>query len=273
MRARSRLWSALVLCPLSVLVCLAGCRNSCDLLEAELRTRELQLADLRSANDHLVAHNEALQHEIVVLRGGTPLKPSPEEASQTYSLRSIVLGRQTGGLDEDGQPGDEALQVLVEPRDSDGHTIKAPGTLIVQAVEITPAGLKKPLCSWEVSADSLRRSWKNGLLTTGYALVLPWKSWPTTDKVRVVAQFTLSDGRMFEAEKDVTVRVVPAAHRKSIPPASGAPGEGPVLPPPNKLDGTEVMWWKSDPAQSPTQPKRPLIEAVEFRAPVPLSDQ
>ena len=81
------------------------------------------------------------------------------------------------------------LQVFVEPRDGDGHTLKAPGTLTVHAFEITTEGLKKPLCSWEVSANESRRSWKSGLLSTGYSLVLPWKVWPSYDKVRVVAQF------------------------------------------------------------------------------------
>jgi hypothetical protein len=280
MRAPRRLRSCFVLCPLSFVLVLCGCHGgNCDLVEAELRTREMQLADLRAERDNLVAHNQALQREVCSLRGGSPYKMSPEEASQTYTLRSLVLGRQTGGLDEDGQPGDEALQVQVEPRDGDGHTIKAPGTLRVHAAEITTEGLKNPLCSWELSADELRRTWKNGLFSTGYSLVLPWKVWPSNEKVRVVAQFTLSDGRVFEAEKDVMVRLVPAAHRK---PTTGPPPavDGPPLPPPRKLEGGEGFSWRSvlgRPAPAPAAPwwkqpeeKTPLIQVIEFRAPVPL---
>jgi hypothetical protein len=279
MSARRRLRS-FVLCPLFLVLSVAGCRSNCDLVEAELRTREMQLADIRAERDNLVAHNLALQHEIGALRGGSPVKISPEEASQTYGLRSLVLGRQTGGLDEDGQPGDEALQVFIEPRDSDGHTIKTPGTLIVRATEITSEGLKKPLCAWEVAGDDLRRTWKNGLLSTGYSLVLPWKAWPTNDKVRVVAQLTLSDGRMFEAEKDVTIRLVPAAHRKP-PPGTPESVDGPALPPPHKVDGKDGVGWRAAPSRSVPAPaapwwqqpeqKAPLIEVIEFRAPVPIS--
>jgi hypothetical protein len=249
------------------LLLLAGCRGSnCDLVEAELRTREMQLADLRTERDNLHAYNESLQREIAALRGGAPIKISPEEASQTFTLRSLVLGRQTGGLDDDGHPGDEALQVLVEPRDQDGHTIKVPGTLVIRALEITPEGLKKPLSAWDVSGDALRRSWKSGLLTTGYYLVLPWKVCPSSEKVRVVAQLTLSDGRMFEAEKDVTVRLVPAAHRP--PPLPDVP-DGPTLPPPRKVDGADGVGWRS-PAKASSPEPAPLIDAVEFRAPVPM---
>jgi len=257
--------------PIAFCLVAAGCHSSNDLLEAELRTREMQLLDLRTERDHLVSHNDALQREIVALRGGSPMKLSPEEASQTFTLHGIALGRQTGGLDEDGRPGDEALQVLVEPRDVDGHPIKVPGKLVVQALEITPQGTKNPLSSCEIPPDALRRSWKSGLFTTGYLLNLPWKNWPTQDKMKVIAQLTLSDGRTFEAEKDITVRVAPAAIRK---PAPEPDGPALPLPPPRK-----VMWWKADPAHDNAtepasfvqpQPARPLIDAVKMGEPVPL---
>jgi len=127
-----------------------GCRSRSDLVEAELRTKE---NNLREAREELVreqAYNGALQRELVTLRGNPMVKISPEEASQTCTLKSITLGRQTGAFNDDNTPGDEALQVAVEPRDGDGHAIKAPGTLIVAALEVTPEGLKKPLCSWQI---------------------------------------------------------------------------------------------------------------------------
>jgi len=266
------------LLPVSVFLFASGCHSSnCDLVEAELRTREAQLLDLRTERDQLIAHNHALQREVGALRGGSPIKMTPEEASQTYTLRGIVLGRQTGGLDDDGRPGDEALQVLVEPLDVDGHPIKVPGTLIVQAVEITPEGHKNPLSAWELSCDELRRAWKSGLFTTGYSLVLPWKSWPSHEKMRVVARLTLTDGRWFEAEKDITVRLVPAANR--MPPQPDGPY---IVPPPRKVEGTSAMWWKVDPGQdTATQPagyvqppKKPsLLDGIEVGAPVALPSQ
>jgi hypothetical protein len=258
---------------------LTGCHNSCDLVEAELRTRELQLANLRDQLNQLRADNEALQHHIAAQTGGAPYKVSPDEAAQPTTLRKLVLGRQTGGVDEDGQPGDEALQVLVEPRDGDGHAVKAAGTLTVRAAEVTPEGLKKPLCSWEVNADTLRRAWKSGLLTTGYSLVLPWKAYPSNEKVRVIVQLTTGDGRTFEAEKDVTVRVVPVANRK-VPSEPADAGDGPQLPPPRKQDGGDGQGWRSAPTRADGaqpaglwQPNRKpsLADAVEIEAPVPMA--
>jgi hypothetical protein len=205
------------------------------------------------------------------------------------TLRRIVLGRQTGGLDDDGQPGDEALQVLVEPRDADGHTLKTPGTLIIRTLEISPEGMKKTHGSWQFSGEGLRRCWRSGLLSTGYYFVLPWKTFPSTEKMRVVATFILGDGRSFEAERDVTIRLVPTELRKA------APADIPDLPPAGPWLGPEPQQGlpklempgarrEENPAVTPLarseearrtahwqKPARiPLSEAVELLTPLAL---
>jgi hypothetical protein len=222
----------LLLAILTGFLCLAatGCRRS-DLVEAELRTRERELRETRSGLFQSEAYNQALQSEIHDLRKGSKL--TPERASQIYTIREVVLGRQTGGYDDDNLPGDEALQVVLEPRDPDGQAIKAPGHLRVTALEVSSEGLKTPLSTWEIPPQELRRTWRNGLLSTGYYVVLPWKNWPTSSRVRVVAQFILADGRVFEADKDVTIRL-PAPFRGPTPPgsATGCPtGSPPRMPP------------------------------------------
>jgi hypothetical protein len=194
----------------------AGCRHS-DLVEAELRTKESELRDIRCELMHSESHNEALQRELHAFHTIGAAKIPPELGSQIYTLKEIVLGRQTGGYDDDGCPGDEALQVVLEPRDTDDHAIKAPGFLHVEAVQINPEGLKMPLSAWDVPPDQLRRTWRTGLLSTGYYVVLPWKNWPTENRLRVTARFTLADNRLFEADKDVTIRLTPAAKRPPTP--------------------------------------------------------
>lgn len=193
----------------------AGCRGHCDLVEAELRTRERELRELREELQRAEACHGALEREIQALRPATPCPVTPEFAAQAYAVKELALGRLTGGVAEHDCGGDDALQVVVEPRDPDGHNIKAPGRLAVEALEITPEGLKAPLCAWEVPPDQLRRSWKSGMMVTGYVLVLPWKAWPNQPRLRVVARLTLPDGRLFEADRDVTVRVTPPEKRKA----------------------------------------------------------
>ena len=215
-----------------------GCRRA-DLVEAELRTRERELRESRADLNQSEAYNQALQSELRDVRSSSSSKLTSERASQIYTIREVVLGRQTGGYDDDNIPGDEALQVVLEPRDPDGQAIKAPGHLRVTALQISPEGLKTPLSTWEIPPQELRRTWRNGFLSTGYYVVLPWQNWPTTPRVRVIAHFTLADGRIFEADKDVTIRLRPDL-RGLTPPGSPPcpimppmpPADAPIIDPP-----------------------------------------
>jgi hypothetical protein len=175
------------------------------------------------------------------LRNGVCL--TPEGGASIYGVRKIVLGRATAGVDEDSVPGDEALRVWMEPKDADEHTIKSPGTLQVFVYEINSAGLKIPLSTWDVGDDKLKKAWTQGLLSTGYSVTLPWQVPPRVESLRVVARYTTADGRPFEADRDIKVRLLPgAAGRPEMPmvgetPAFHAlPGAcpvefGPILPP------------------------------------------
>lgn len=236
---------AFVLCVGSLLVILPGCRN-CDLVEAELRGRDAELRELREELHRMGLGNDALQREMRALRRNSPSKVPPEDATLIFSLKSISLGRQTGGYDDDDCPGAEALQIVLEPRDVDNHVIKAQGTMEIRVMEVSEEGLKTPLCSWHIPPEKLRRTWKSGLLSTGYFVTLPWKAWPSSESLRVAVSFTLADGRRFEADKDVTLRLTPAARRKSTPTVPSDPFLGPdpipaeQAPLPRRIEGGTV---------------------------------
>ncbi|MCS6851362.1 MAG: hypothetical protein NZ700_09375 [Gemmataceae bacterium] len=189
------------------------------MVERELHARENEVRELREELSKAEWYNEALLRELSEVRAGTSAKLSPELCSQVHTVKEIVLGRQTGGYDQDRCPGDDALQVVVEPRDPDGHALKAPGELHVTLLQVDAGGVKTPISSWDVPPDQLRRTWRQGLLSTGYHVILPWKVPPTTSKMRVVVQFILADGRVFEADKDFTIRLPP-----------GTEPRGPALP-------------------------------------------
>jgi hypothetical protein len=254
---------ATLLLTAGLLVAAVGCHHDTGHLESELRAREQEVRELREEMAKLEAYNLALQRDRSVQPDLTAAKPlPPEAAAQLTFVRNITLARQTGGYDGDGQPGDEALQVVVEPRDADNHTVKAPGTVIVTALEVTSEGIKKPLCTWQVSAEELRRSWKSGLLSTGYFLMLPWKTWPTVEKLRVVVQFTLADGRPFEADRDVTVKLAPASLRRSVPSEpETAPEPRKVEPPGPPMPSSTVL---------PASNRTGLSNAIQVLKPIPL---
>lgn len=210
----------------------SGCKtnNRYELIEAELRTRERELADTRAALDQsrnlLRAYEAAQSRAGVVPTAGGPFLP----------VKNVEIGRGTGGVDEDGAPGDEGLMVVIVPRDEDGSAVKVPGRALVAAWEITPAGLKNPIGSWDISSDALRRTWKSGFISTGYFVALPWQTLPSTDRVRVAVRLVASDGRAYEADRDVNVRPPFPPQNNVLPypstPLPGAPPGVPTVPPP-----------------------------------------
>lgn len=258
--------------PISVLLLASlagGCRN-CDRVENELRARDVQYREALEEMMRTEAVNEDLRRENEALRAGGKL--TPEQAAQTFGVKKIVLGRGTSGVDNDRVPGDEALQVWVEPRDASDHTIKAPGTIQLAVLEVNPQGGKQLLSTWDFTPDQVKLAWKQGLLSIGYMLEVKWKTPPRVETIRVVARFTLPDGRWFEADKDIKVRLMPgAASRPEAPP--GLQSEGPAFRP--TLEAVSVQptgkWSAAPNSQSPTWQREPLQDAVGLQRPMPVA--
>lgn len=240
----------------------AGCRQikeiggkneKHDLLEAELRTREREILELRAENQQLK------QLADIYVRGNPPggvivtgpvVTTTPPGAvvtsgsSETAIIRTLTLATGTGGRDDDGMPGDETLQVVISPKDADGTAVKVPGRATVTAFDILPEGQKVPIGRWDVTAEQLRKAWKGGLLGSGYFLPLQWDLPPTSSRVRVAVVFTTTDGRSFESDRDVTVKPLPGIGKPTptvMPPGPvmplNIPGGSTPLPPPK---GTTV---------------------------------
>jgi hypothetical protein len=252
------------------LLAAAGCRHANqELLESELRTKEIQYRELLDEHEKTEHHNQALEREIEAIRKGSRL--SSEQAAQTYNLKRIVLGRLTGGQDTDKKTGDDALLLAVEPRDGFDHVIKAPGHLTVWVLEITTQGVKRPLTTWEISPDQLARSWKSGLLSSGYVLTLPWKSYPTSENLRVVARLVTPDGRPFEADKDIRIRLVPGAEKMRPAPFDTEPNGPEILPRPADGAGRAPVRFETA-APAGHWEAAPLDGAVKLERPAPVTE-
>jgi hypothetical protein len=182
--------------------------------------------------------NEAMGNQFFQQQHGLP----PVDNTGLLPPKDITLGRGTGGVDDDRLPGDEALQLVVVPRDEDGNPVRIVGTLYVTVWEITPSGVKIPLSSWEVNSLDLRRTWRSGLLGSGYFVLLPWKKWPTQERLRVAVQLGLADGRLYEADKDISIRPPKATVEEKMPLLGPRPGiEERTSPLPPKLPVEERM--------------------------------
>ena len=186
---------------------LCGCKSSqkYDLIEAELRTRNRELDAARAELEHYRGLSHVYQSQLN--RTADP-KSVPGDVP-TVPLKEIALGSGTGGADQDSKPGDEALQVVLVPKDDDGSAVKVPGRVVVLAFEIAANGTKVPIGRWDVAPENLKKYWRSGVLTTGYFLAMQWDKPPTTEKLRVAVRMTTIDGRVYETDKDVMVKPLP----------------------------------------------------------------
>ena len=262
-------------------VFLFGCQKQQlqrDILESNMRQHERALQDANVELDNSRATTASLAAENRSFRG---LSFLPSLHHSKAAIKHLEFGRGTGGVDEDRANGDEMLQVVVEAKDTDGHTVKAPGTLHLQVYEVTTEGFKQPLSSWDISAEELRKSYKSGLFQSGHILVLPWKVIPNTPKIRLSAQLRLESGQAFEAEKDLTIRLaasplttqprgsIPAGLVPTLPsynpgPLGGFPTESGVLvlPPPIPTTPSAL-------APKPSLPETPVPAVTPLPTPLP----
>jgi hypothetical protein len=270
---------------LVLLATVSGCRhNHQDLLEAELRTREDEVYHLRQDLARAESFNYSLER--VHDPSCAPFAPDAvytdgPGAAMSGTVREVVLGRGTGGMDERDCPADGGLQVVVVPHDADGSAIKAPGQLHVEAFEVSSEGLKIPLSSWDVPSLQLSKQWRTGLLASGYFVALPWKALPHSEKLRVVMRFTtLPDNRPFEDDRTVTIRIPGALSRPAGPipietPPIDSQTNPPFFPkstpsyPPDRTEMAPIQDGPFFPTASSPKPREP---AASLSAPQPAED-
>jgi hypothetical protein len=251
-----------------------GCRSlRKDIVESQLSAREQDVRTLKSELERSEKLNFDLLRELQALRG----QPGPlgfvERPTPPYPVQSVRLGGLTAGRPNAALGGDDGLEVLIEVRDREDQALKVPGEALIEALEISPEGIKTPLAQWRLSVADLRGKWVQGLFNTGYRLELlfPQGCLPRQEKLRVVVRFTLLDGRIFEAEKDLRVRVVPEANRPLwSPPRTTPPSEPPTVSPlPSTPAGPSLPLPRETPTPPPMQPV-PLDSATPtLPAPTP----
>jgi hypothetical protein len=243
---------------------LAGCRSNTGKLESEIRTRDQMVREALEEQRRMEADNIHLRQELDALRHSHAKNPDMPPSS--FGVKRIVLNRATGGVDQDTTPGEELLQVVVEPRDSEDRAFRAPGLLQLYVLEITPQGIKTPLSMWEIPPDQLAPNWKSGLLGVGYTLTLPWKVLPVHENLRIIVRFVTPDQRAYEADRDIKVRLVPGALQKRppmipehIPMPHPAPGHeaGPIL-----LPTSQTSSWRREPAENPAPAQTQWVPGV-----------
>jgi len=216
-------------------------RQEQDLVEADLRSQERHIQELKAEVERKDGTIHGLDLEVEKLQQSAIKNQPAGEPQAPGVIKEISLGRLTGGYRNNPKSlYDDSVQFLIEPKDADGHAIKVPGSVHIELFEYAANGVKVPLSAWDISQRELRRSWDQPLFGgPSYRILVPFKALPANERMRVVVRFTTLDGKLYEAEKDFTIRL-PGPGAAPLMPMAPLPGGYSVVTPGHMINGTLV---------------------------------
>jgi hypothetical protein len=173
-----------------------------------------QNQELRAKVDDLERRHaaDAAQLRAMEQRSGTTV-PSlgQDRLDQLFTTHGIELGRLTG-INERGE-----LKVYAYPTDESGQPVKAAGSFVVEAFDLS-RGDNARIGRWEFSLAQARQNWVGQALIHSYVLPLPWQQRPEHSPLTLKVTFTDAlTGRVFDAQKAVPITLPLATSQPSQP--------------------------------------------------------
>lgn len=229
---------------MSVLVALSigGCatRPGMEQLENRLRDQEDYAADLEQQLEAVRSELKQARDEADAQRSrldtaGKSVLVS-EQADVLYRAEGIKFNSMlTSGADLDGQPGDEALSVLLMPVDAHGDLIKLVGAIELEVLDLDQPREAQRVGFWSFSPADVREHWHRGFLAGGYLFKLEWQQIPVSSELTLHGRLTAPDGRKFSTTSLIHVKppsgsAAVAASPEGVP----APPADDAAPPPKR---------------------------------------
>lgn len=166
----------------------------------------------RRANPPAMRPATTLTRESAAVTANRPPLSEEELAAAVVSaldqrVESINLNpRLTGGADFDGQPGDDGICVLVEPRNRSGDFVPEPARVSIVLLDPARTGEAARLARWELDADTARQFLQSDSLDRGLLLRLPWQAaLPEGNRAHLFVRYVTADGRKIEADREIQI--------------------------------------------------------------------
>lgn len=185
---------------------IVGCQPAED--ESPLRIqRDEAVGRARAAEQQacdLAAENQALQEQLAAQVAG-----APGDRKYAFSVESLEIASRSGGMDTDKKTGHDVVVVFLKPKDRDGATIKAAGTIRVKLFDLAADEGNRLLAEKTINPSQCSDVFSDSLLTYHYRINLPLKS-PKHTELTIQAEFVdVLTGKPHRAQK--AIRIVPTA--------------------------------------------------------------
>jgi hypothetical protein len=112
----------------------------------------------------------------------------------------------TGGADLDGQPGDDGLSLVIEPRNAADQYVPEAGAISVVVLDPTLQGEAARVGRWDFDATMTRQLLTRTSVARGIQLDLPWPASPPASKrLHLYVRYETSDGEKVQADREITL--------------------------------------------------------------------
>jgi hypothetical protein len=173
------------------------------------------------------------------------------------------------------------LVAVLTPVDEHGDLVKLPGTIELEALDLTRPVGERQLGKWTFDAAQSRELWKSGLFSAGYQLEVPWQKSPA-EELMLHARLTTADGRHFDATHPVKVELADRAPPRTLEMPAGvtpvthndradSPWEDRPDDPPVRTAGLEETLDMSD-RRVPRPDDEPVLNEQQPATPQPSDD-
>jgi hypothetical protein len=152
------------------------------------------------------------------IAGQTGMTPPPRArepvpfnpAGDSRRVASIAIDRiLTGGINSGDRTGDQALLVVVEPRDRSGRTVDAPAEISVVALDpaiVDSHGKVARVGRWDFTAAETAALFRRTDSSRAVHLAMAWPADPPKHgKLHLFVRYTTADGRRMEADSPIEV--------------------------------------------------------------------
>lgn len=162
--------------------------------------------------DGLVSQAGAIEGDKSTLRPAERMNPD-------VNVDHIVLNPGlNGGIDAEGQPGNDQLSVVIEQRGANDTRVLAPGDVSIVVIDPALPGRQSRIARWNFDADEVKQHVRRNRDGGSLHFELPWPAPPQHSDLRLYVRFITYDGRRLEANLPIEVQLSddgPGKWRKS----------------------------------------------------------
>ena len=128
-------------------------------------------------------------------------KAAPSDNKVTHIALNPLL---TGGADFDGQPGDEGLCVVLEPRNAANQYLPQSGAVSVVVLDPARQGDAARIARWDFDSSAVQDLLQKSQAARGIKLELPWPAAPpASSNLKLFVRYETADGRKLQTDRDV----------------------------------------------------------------------